>query len=60
MLMMNELTYRDYIINEIETIKAEAIIKGFDFPSESYKSVTDTTLESFLNEIRVFVSINLE
>ena len=47
---------REQIIQEIETLKPEAIRRGFDYPSEPPLSADTTrTLKRFLGELKHFI-----
>jgi len=43
------------IINQILELKNEAISKGYDFPTENPENATLEELESFLEELELFL-----
>lgn len=48
---------REQIIQEIETLKPEAIRRGFDYPTEPPLSAETTrTLKRFLGELKQFIN----
>ena len=48
---------RDQIIQEIETLKPEAIRRGFDYPTEPpLNAETTRALKRFLGELKQFIN----
>ena len=47
---------KQFLINEIETLKPEAISLGFDYPSEDPSGVDFETLVEFKSELEQFIS----
>lgn len=47
---------KQILINEIETLKPEAISLGFDYPSEDPSGVDFETLVEFKSELEQFIS----
>lgn len=47
---------RTKIITEIETLKEEAIRKGFDYPEGPLSVETTKTLKRFLGDLRHFIN----